>query len=247
MSGRAILKRLLPSQLRAALTTARAAHGSGMLIFWMSSRGNARQVLRLGSAYGGWVVPADRFNERSVCYCAGCGEDITFDLALIAQFGCPVYGIDPTPRAIDFVQAETADEPRYRLLPIGLWSANETVRFYAPQDDKHVSHSITNMQLTEKYFEAEVRTLAAVMAEHGHTELSLLKLDIEGAELEVLESVLDDSIDIDVLCVEFDCLTDRSPAMRTRLRALLERLRRAGYQLFWLEGRNFTFTKVRPA
>jgi hypothetical protein len=39
---------------------------------------------RLGSDYGGWYVPIDRLAPHSICYLAGVGEDITFDLALIA-------------------------------------------------------------------------------------------------------------------------------------------------------------------
>ena len=33
----------------------------------------------------------------------GCGEDISFDLGLIEMFDCDVYGFDPTPKSIDFV------------------------------------------------------------------------------------------------------------------------------------------------
>ncbi len=42
------------------------------------------------------------------------------------------------------------------------------------------------------------------MREMGHQRLDLLKLDIEGAEYQVIESLLTDGIEADILCIEFD-------------------------------------------
>lgn len=42
--------------------------------------------MRLGSKYGGWIVPATLVRPDSVCYCVGVGEDISFDLALIERW-----------------------------------------------------------------------------------------------------------------------------------------------------------------
>src|SRR5262245_22754337 len=39
-------------------------------------------LVRLGSAGCGWWVPADVVVPGAVAYCAGAGEDITFDLEL---------------------------------------------------------------------------------------------------------------------------------------------------------------------
>lgn len=42
------------------------------------------------------------------------------------------------------------------------------------------------------------------MNELGHKKMDLLKLDIEGAEYEVIASIAQDNIDIKLICVEFD-------------------------------------------
>ena len=110
------------------------------------------------------------------------GEDITFDLGIIERFGCYVVAFDPTPRAIAHVAEHAADEPRFTFRPVGLWSEDTSLRFFAPRDPAHVSHSAVNLQRTETYFEAEVRTLPTLMHELGHDRIDLLKLDIEGAE-----------------------------------------------------------------
>lgn len=54
-------------------------------------------LVRLGSQYGGWIVPAGLFSKASICWCAVAGEDITFDLALIDRFGCHTWGSIPQP------------------------------------------------------------------------------------------------------------------------------------------------------
>ena len=41
----------------------------------------------IGTEYGGWIVPVNLLGSRSICYCIGCGEDISFDLGLIEAFG----------------------------------------------------------------------------------------------------------------------------------------------------------------
>src|SRR3954453_24062721 len=43
---------------------------------------------KIGSGYGGWIVPTAKIDRDWTCYCAGVGEDITFDLGLISRFGC---------------------------------------------------------------------------------------------------------------------------------------------------------------
>ena len=42
------------------------------------------------------------------------------------------------------------------------------------------------------------------MRELGHAEIDLLKLDVGGAEREVLRGALDDGVDIGVICVDSD-------------------------------------------
>ena len=62
---------------------------------------DSQKLLRLGTTYGGWIIPADAgLTADSICYCVGAGEDISFDCAGVERFHCQVRVIDPTPRAI---------------------------------------------------------------------------------------------------------------------------------------------------
>jgi hypothetical protein len=90
-----------------------------------------RDLQFVGDRYGGWVIPTGFINPLSVCYCVGCGEDISFDLGLIEKFHCAIFAFDPTPRAIAYVKDRTADIAEYHFSPIGLWDKAEELKFYA--------------------------------------------------------------------------------------------------------------------
>ena len=47
--------------------------------------------------YGGYLLPSSLLGPDSVCFLAGTGEDISFDLGVIARFGCTVHSLDPSP------------------------------------------------------------------------------------------------------------------------------------------------------
>lgn len=192
-------------------------------------------TIRIGSDSCGWNVPGALIDSSWICYSAGVGTDITFDLELIERFGCKVYALDPTPKAVKFMkQAET--HPNLHFLPVGLWSHSGMVEFYAPRSRQHVSYSIKNLQRTSSYISCPCETLEQVLARLGHTQLDLLKLDIEGAEFDVLDSILDGTCMPRVLLVEFD-----QPASFRRIRGTTRRLCRLGYMLTSLENWNFTF------
>jgi len=202
-------------------------------------------LVEVGSEYGGWVIPESLFDKDSVCYCVGCGEDITFDMGIIERFGCDVFAYDPTPRAVAHVQKTAGDNPKYHFSELGLWDKKETLKFYVPQNPGHVSHSLLNLQQTADYISVPVDRLSAVMQANGHDRIDLLKIDIEGAEYKVLESVVEDNLNIGVICVEYDeCYHQLDQDYKSRIRNSVNRLIAAGYSLVCAQGNgNYTLVK----
>jgi FkbM family methyltransferase len=204
-----------------------------------------RGLEKLGSAYGGWIVPTLAISEGAVCYFAGVGEDITFDLALIARFNCNVFAFDPTPRAKLHVHQQAAHLSQFHFFDFGLWDAEGLLKFYAPANSEHVSHSIVNLQNSDRYFEAPCKRLSAVMREMGHSRIQLLKLDIEGAEYRVIDSLVEDRLDIGILCVEYHAIhDDADDEFPDQIKKSVARLREMGYALVAVElNLNYTFVK----
>jgi FkbM family methyltransferase len=171
-----------------------------------------------------------------VCYSLGVGEDTTFDEVLIKGFGCSVFAFDPTPRAVDHgrrVESRLAD---FSFYPVGIWSSDRRMRFYEPADHSHVSHSILNLQRTTDYFEAECWSMSTAMSKLGHSSVDVLKVDIEGAEYEVLGAILESEIRPAAICVEFHVTS----SFRAMIR-FIRQLRKRGYRPLKVDGWNVTF------
>ena len=192
-------------------------------------------LVRLGSDYGGWWVPASTARKGMIAYCAGVGEDMTFDLALHAR-GCEVVAIDPVPRAAAHVAAHAPADDQFTFHPYGLAAADGVVGFFPPRDPRHVSYSMANLQGTAAATELPVHSLRSVMRASGHDRIDILKLDIEGAEYEVLGTLLADGPLPPVLCVEFD-----QPVPLRRTLRMARRLTGAGYRVAKVERFNVTF------
>jgi hypothetical protein len=76
----------------------------------------------------------------------------------------------------------------------GLEGSSREARLYEPRDPAHASYSMANLQRTQAFILAPVRTLASLMHGMGQEAIDLLKVDIEGAEYEVLDSLDCDGI-----------------------------------------------------
>jgi FkbM family methyltransferase len=183
-------------------------------------------LARIGTAYGGWSIPAGLISKDSVCYLAGLGEDASFDLSLIERFGCMVYAFDPVPEAARYAGSVSSQESRFRFSPVGLWSSDGTLRFYDNAEPGFVSRSATNMHATDSSTEAEVRSIDSLMAEFGHEHVDLLKLSVEGSEYALVDDLLAKQLPVKVLCVEF-----AQPAPLDPIIARVRALEAGGYQL----------------
>jgi FkbM family methyltransferase len=222
------------------LSPAVARQKAGYRLDWMRFARGVHPVERdglerLGSPYGGWVVPVDLIRPDWVCYSGGVGTDISFDLELIARHGVTVHAFDPTPRSAAFVE-QAAPPEAFRFHGWGLADADGPQTFWLPRDAEHVSVSIDNLQHSEQSFVAECRTIPSVMAQLGHTRVDLLKLDIEGAEFGVLPSLLDAGVRPSVICAELHRRTDVGEMV-----ALVDRVRAAGYDVVHLHRSDVTF------
>ncbi|MBF0168540.1 MAG: FkbM family methyltransferase [Alphaproteobacteria bacterium] len=222
-------------------------------------------LVRHGTAYGGWVIPEGVLGTESVCYLAGAGEDISFDCSIARYYGCQVHIFDPTPRAIAHVenvisrareglQTPINNDPsityaisprevaRLHLHPVGLWSETTSLKFFAPRDPGHVSHSVLNIQQTEAFFEAPVMSLAEIMDMLGHKHIDLLKLDTEGAEYEIIASLVRDKIVPTILCVEFHNATNPNAGIDENcLLESIEKLKSIGLTIIHQDGLDLTF------
>jgi FkbM family methyltransferase len=182
---------------------------------------------RLGQDQGEWVV-ADRLVSReSIVYSVGIGEDISFDLELMRRYGCRVYGWDPTPLAISFME-RLETPPGFTLLPYGL-GTEDCVKAFGGKT--HGDRSFSSNSLSSSKIFVEVRRITSMMRLLNHDRVDILKMDIEGDEYEVIRQIVQDKIIIPQLLIEFHHRwTSRIPAEKTKEHVSM--LRGAGYLIF---------------
>lgn len=212
-----------------------------MQILLLRFKRNEEPLMTFGDNGAAWKVPVGLLSKKSICYCAGVGENITFEKGLYATIQPNVFLFDPTPRSISFIKKQRLPK-KIQFNSWGLWSKNSKQKFFAPPLDSYVSHSIVNLHHTKEYFIAECKSLEWIMKKLSHKHLDLLKIDIEGAEYMVLNHLLETKIRPTILAVEFDQPT---PVMKTF--AMISNLVAAGYELADQTDWNFIFIyKQKP-
>mgnify|MGYP003682072891 CR=1 FL=1 len=110
------------------------------------------------------------------------------------------------------------------LIKKALYSMSElNIKFFKPPNEAHVSHSISNFQNQFKrnteYIEVKTTTIKDIMDRNKINKIDILKMDIEGAENQVIPDFLRRKIYPEQILVEFDELSTRF--IRPYLKALL--------------------------
>lgn len=209
---------------------------------------------RLGSDYGGWWIPSLAVGDpgSKVLLSVGLGYDVSFDAELVSN-GFRVIGLDQLSECVAYAKVQVSSK-RATFLCRGLGVESGVERFFAPRNPSHDSWSITNAQNTSfeksKLFEViSFRELLDKFPEIVTSSFSMLKMDIEGAELPILNSIYRE-LNFDYIGVEMDCLVlvpFLNFATRVRkiieVRRLISNLESQGYKLVFLDNFNFFFTK----
>ena len=225
---------------------------------------------RLGTQYGGWKIPINSvITEDSIIYSVGVGEDISFDIALVDKYNCNIFLIDPTAKSIEhfnefklFSNDQTfkftgniqpdyyskIKNKKYNLnkmhyIDIGVWNEKSSLKFYKQSNENYVSQSLIPHMFTDNYDIVNVDTIKNIMDQHNHSHIDLLKLDIEGAEIDVLNNMLDNLIFPTYLCIEFD-LALKKKDQNNSTDALFNRLADCNYEILCNDDLNVTFKHV---
>lgn len=200
--------------------------------------------IRMGTEYGGWWLNPEGLNSASIVYSFGIGEDISFDRELIKTCGVRVHGFDPTPRSLQWLNSQGLPDG-FTIHEYGIAAHDGKLLLYPPSNSSHVSLSVVRRGNEEATpLELPVKRLVTVMEELGHDHIDLLKLDIEGAEYDVIPDVLNSNVTIHQLLVEFHHRFAEFGPKRTRL--IVKMLKQHGFRLFNVSasGEELSFLKT---
>jgi hypothetical protein len=94
--------------------------------------------------------------------------------------------------------------PEFHFHPEGIARHDGEEAFYLPPREDWVSHSIIPArQYANQTVRLPVLRLSTAMKRLGHSQIDILKMDIEGAEYAVIEDIVSSEIPINQLLVEF--------------------------------------------
>jgi FkbM family methyltransferase len=199
--------------------------------------------------------------EGCIIYDFGIRESPEFGMTFAKQ--CDVVGFDPSPISIDWWKKEQdaiqKEHPNYSFSPVGAggidgkvvlreydWGQVSIIEFPTRVIDTTNCNGAGACKYTfheqQKSFEIPVQTLRTAMKEHGHSRVSLLKLDVEGSEYAFLETMIDDLScrKVDQLVLEwhhYDHDVRYGVTSNPQINVLVALLKeRCGLEQFWIHG-----------
>jgi FkbM family methyltransferase len=219
---------------------------------------SASHIVKLGSNYGSKYVVDQPALHDSVLISGGCGEDISFDIEFAKTFNARVVMIDPIPRSqMHFEQViqrigQPAIEPysssgkqpitaydlegikpdQLEFLPKAFWDKDQILTLFAPRNPNHVSYSFMDLQGTKsagEQIDVTTVTISEIVKLIAPARVEVIKLDIEGAQLEVIRDCFNQKVFPSQIIVEIDELFFPTIKGRKRAKVLLKLLKGNGY------------------
>ncbi|BFU93666.1 MAG: hypothetical protein NTNFB02_03880 [Nitrospira sp.] len=136
------------------------------------------------------------------------------------------------------------------LVPKAIWTHNNTVEFFAPPDPSYVSHSIVDFQNNYSRqgpsCDVECITIDKLLQTFSlSSHPVLLKLDIEGAQRDVIRDMISKGIYPSQILVEFEELQSPSLRGKRNFEEIDRLLRKIDYRLrVFSPPANFAYTRT---
>ena len=103
---------------------------------------------------------------------------------IVAMYGCRVYVFEPIEDYAERIERRFARNPLVSVHEVGLSARDETVVASVAGD------ASSHLRRGDQQVEIRLRSAASVIEEFGCDEIDLMKLNIEGAEYDLLEHMV---------------------------------------------------------
>lgn len=134
------------------------------------------------------------------CVCIDCGANTGQETIPWAKKGAEVYAFEPHPECFKILKEKTARYDKVHLYEKGVWHRNSTMNLYLREGAGEMGVSESSSLLKSKpnvdedsYVKVEIIDLVEFIRELDK-RVDVLKIDIEGAEIELVQKIIDTKI-----------------------------------------------------
>jgi FkbM family methyltransferase len=215
----------------------------------LDSNWNSKYI-RIGSDWGGWFIPISLYKSKlnsATVISAGIANDTTFDIE-IAKRSYNLIALDPMENSTNYASEQLSNFQDVIILNLGLSDISGTKLFNLTHGDLSAARNLANSptQSLIPFKVISLNELKRKFPEKFDVEYLMLKMDIEGSELEILENFQNNLMNFNLLAIELDFLHlipfvnlhKRIQAIRKTLN-IIEKLKTLNYNLVYYEKFNF--------
>lgn len=176
---------------------------------------------------GGWWICPQAIRPGEIVYSFAVGGDLAFERALAEQHGARVFAFDPDPATAERLQA-TGPFERLRFSGMTVGGRDERRSVALPGGGS---------------VEARALRLPSHMRALGHRRLDMVRLDVPGAEADVIRDLVGMDVDVQQILVAFH--EERTREARERIEAAVAALGGHGYGVFHISPDRREFSLLR--
>ncbi|RUO18738.1 hypothetical protein CWE08_10940 [Aliidiomarina iranensis] len=201
---------------------------------WLKNLDSARRKARYQAQTEAFKVAAAALSAGDIAI--DCGANVGIYTEIMARSGATVYAFEPNPIAFAALQERVADYPNVKLFQAASTVKPGSFKLYSHRHAKRdpLLYSVSSSLISAKsnvnaddFYEVEGVVLSDFIADLAKP-VKLLKMDVEGAEIEIINDLMDKGLHKSIQAGFVEVHDRRVKSLREPTAALRERLEREG-------------------